>query len=784
MAKPRSVSGEPGLTRREIEVASLVTQGLTNRQIAAKLFISERTADGHLERIREKLGVGTRTQIATWYVARSSMGELGLVPQAANRWPPQPTSLLGRERELVELRHLMLRPAIRLLTLTGPPGTGKTRLAVRAALDLQHDFDDGAHFVDLSPIFDPTLVLSAIGQVVGAQPLLHALTTALRPKRTLVVLDNFEQILPAAGQVAELLASCPDLKLIVTSRECLHLFRWEHEYPVQPLQLPDVGDLPPVDLSKIPSVALFVDRALARNPRFVLSEDSAPTVAKICIRLDGLPLAIELAAARVKFQTPAAILSGLIGRGDEPLEGGADFPRRHQTLNGAIAASHDLLSSEELILFRRLSPFVGGFELDALEEVTADGNIAAGQVARILTKLVDKSLVQVDVQGKRFRTLETIRDYALDRLREAGELEAVNSRFSRYFVKLAEETRGTLHGPDEAGSFDRLQLEVDNFRAVLARALADRDLETGLRLGTALSRFWGWRGFAGEGRKLLAEFVGQAEETTQLEKVPAALRELAYLEGRQIGPRAARPYYERYLAMARRGGDHQGAAIALFYLGESFYLDESNWRDLDLTTCRNLLDEALREAQQCSYRPLIAYSLRALAMVSHMEHHESAADRLIAESLTIERELGDNRGVALGLLFRGRIAFDRGDHGVAAADFSESLRLYINGGYLWAIPDLLEWFARLAIVSDKPLIALRLAGAADALIQTIGVQDLPFWHQDFDQQVNALAGGDARRHPEWAAGQAVELEEAASLAYGVWDPVTSHRPPIQMEGSV
>jgi len=171
-------------------------------------------------------------------------------------------------------------------------------------------------------------------------------------------------------------------------------------------------------------------------------------------------------------------------------------------------------------------------------------------------------------------------------------------------------------------------------------------------------------------------------------------------------------------------------------------------------------------------------------MVSHMEHHESAADRLIAESLTIERELGDNRGVALGLLFRGRIAFDRGDHGVAAADFSESLRLYINGGYLWAIPDLLEWFARLAIVSDKPLIALRLAGAADALIQTIGVPDLPFWHQDFDQQVNALAGGDARRHPEWAAGQAVELEEAASLAYGVWDPVTSHRPPIQMEGSV
>jgi len=768
-----------GLTQREREVAALVAQGLTNRQIADTLFISERTADGHLEHIREKLGVGTRTQIATWYVAQpqTHLEPAGGLPQNKADWPDQPTVLLGRERDLVEVRALLLRPNVRLLTLTGPPGTGKTRLATRAALDIADEFGDGARFVDLSPILDSSLVLSAIGQVIGARPLLQALATALRSRPTLLVLDNFEQVLAAGVQIAELLSACPDLKVMVTSRESLHLLRWEHEYPVQPLQVPDLSHLPPPHLvSTNPAVALFVERAQARDPRFQLSAETAVTVAKICVRLDGLPLAIELAAAGVKSQTPAAILSNLQEQGDEGLEGGADFPKRHQTLYRAIDASYFLLSDDERILFRRLGSFVGGFGLDALEEVAADSKISPAQVARILPKLVDKSLVQVDVLGQRFRMLETIREYALDRLSEADEIDAVNTRFSRYFVALAEESRRTLHGPDEAASFNQLQLEVDNFRAVLARALRDRDLETGLRLGAALSRFWGWRGYAGEGRNLLAEFVGHAESTTELEKVPAALGELAYLAARQIGPRAARPYFERYLATARRSSDHQGAATALFYLGESFYLDESNWHDLDLTKCRNLLEEALREAQQCNYHPLIAYSLRALGMVSHIEHHESDADQLIAESLTIERDLGDNRGVALGLLFRGRIAFDRGDHGVAAKDFSESLRLYMGGRYLTAIPDLLEWFARLAIASNKPPIALRLAGAADTLVQTLGVNDLPFWHQDFDEQVNAIAGGDARRHPEWAAGQAMALEEAASLAYSAWDAIRPHSP--------
>jgi len=773
MATPSSASNGSSLTHRELEVATLVAQGLTNRQIADNLFISERTADGHLEHIREKLGVGTRTQIATWYVTRSRHGDLSELTRTRIGWPPQPTVLLGRERELLEVRGLMLRPDVRLLTLTGPPGTGKTRLASSAALDLAGEFDNGAHFVDLSPIFDPSLILSAIGQVLSSQPLLHALAATLRAKRTLVVLDNFEQILPGAVQIAELLASCPHLKIMVTSRECLHLQRWEHEYPVQPLQLPDLGHLPPAHLmSTIPAVALFVDRALARNPQFALSNETAETVAEICVRLDGLPLAIELAAARAKFQTPTAILSGLKGPSDLTIEGGPDFPKRHQTLHEAIAASHTLLSNDERILFRRLSPFVGGFGQESLQAVCAGGRISTGKVVRILAQLVDKSLVHVEVTGNRYRLLETLREYALERLRESGETDAVNSHHTRYFVNLAEETRGALHGPAEAAAFDRLHLELDNFRAVLSRALADGDLNTGLRLGAALSRFWGWRGFIGEGRSLLAAFVEQADATGQLESVPAALRELGYLEARHFGPRAARVYFERYLPMARRLGDHQGAAIALFYLGESFYLDERNWQSLDLKTCRTLLEEALGEARQCDYPPVIAYSLRALGMVSHLQNDESTAARLIDESLTIERELGDSRGVALGLLFRGRIAFDRADYDGAAACYSESLSLYSRGGYLWAIPDLLEWFARLAVISGKPLVALRLAGAADALRQMIGLYDAPFWYQDFDQRMNAIAGGDARRHPEWSAGQTLGFEQAANLAHSVWD---SHR---------
>jgi len=373
------------LTRRELEVAALVAEGLTNREIAGRLFISERTAEGHLEHVRDKLGVTTRTQVATWFLAHAHEAEATAIREPIDRWPPQPSVLFGRERELAEVRDLIGRPDVRLLTLTGPPGTGKTRLAARVALDLNSEFRDGVRFVDLSPVFDPSQVISVIAQVIGARSKLVAIIAAVRARHMLLVLDNFEQVLPAAGQVAELVASCPNLKLMITSRECLHLLRWEHEYPVEPLQLPDIDTRQSLEsISESPAVALFVERARARAPRFALSDESAEAVARVCVRLDGLPLAIELAAAGIKFRTPAEMLADLLRRDDWMTLGGVDFPERHRSLQQAIAASHALLSAEERIVFRRLGAFVGGFDLEAVEAVCAGGVIVRGRTAPIL----------------------------------------------------------------------------------------------------------------------------------------------------------------------------------------------------------------------------------------------------------------------------------------------------------------------------------------------------------------------------------------------------------------
>jgi predicted ATPase/DNA-binding CsgD family transcriptional regulator len=763
LATKSTTVGGAGLTRREGEVAALVAEGFTNRQIAEKLFISERTADGHLEHIREKLGVGTRSQIATWFVARAREAAADPRPQEGQRWPPQPTVLFGRERELVEVRDLMLRADVRLLTLTGPPGTGKTRLASWVTLDLAGEFADGARFVDLSPIFDPRLVLSAIGPVVGGRPTLQGLIAVLRAKRLLLLLDNFEQVLPAAGQIAELLIACPELKVMVTSRECLHLLRWEHEYPVQPLQLPDLDHLPPMEvLSTIPAVALFVERARSRKPRFALTEDSGRTVAKICVRLDGLPLAIELAAAAVKLLPPEAILSRLHDHRELATHGGADFPKRHQTLPAAIGASYDLLSVEEQAMLRRLGVFVGGFTLESLEAVCTGDGVPTDRATTILAQLVDKSLIQIDVGGSRYRLLETIREYALDRLNAAGEAKGIMARRDRYLVDLAERARDAARIVSDAEEFDRLQPEIDNFRAAISRAIADRDPEIGLRLGIALSKFWWLSGFLDEGQRLLAELVALADGTSLIEQYPAALRELGSLTGEQLDYSAARVYLERYLAIARPAGDKRGVAQVLYTLGK--------WaKSYDLTAGRRWDEECLPLARECGDETTVILCLLDLGLIAHLEHDDTTAKSLMDEGVAMARDQGPGIPLAVAVVFLGRLAFDRDDFAEAAARWSESLELSMAIGNVWLVPGLLEYLAKLAVIRSKPLVALRLAGASAALREVIGAPHNPLWYQDFDERMDAAAGGDAKRHPEWLAGRALRVEEAVNLAYGVWD---------------
>jgi predicted ATPase/DNA-binding CsgD family transcriptional regulator len=755
-------SAGEGLTRREHEVAGLVAEGLTNRQIAARLFISERTADSHLEQIRQKLGVSSRSLIATWFVTRSR----GRAPDQSvgrSRWPPQPTVLVGRDRELAEVRELLLRPEVRLLTVTGPPGTGKTRLSSSVAFDLMADFADGARFVDLSAISHQSLVVSAIAQTVSARPTLESLVAALRPRRCLLLLDNFEQVIGAGGQIAELLASCPDIKAMVTSRECLHLLRWEHEYALQPLRLPDVNHLPPATvLSTVPAVTLFIERARARNADFAINDETGKIVANICGRLDGLPLAIELVAASIKTLPPEQILARLMKGQDLGVRVGADFPKRHRTLARAIDSSYGLLSASEKTLFQRLATFVGGFDLDSMTAVCTGDGVATTESTTLLSQLIDKSLVQVDGGSRRYRLLQTIHEYAQEKLALSGEMDAMNARRANYFVNLAEEAWEAYDGPLVGRWFELMRLETENWRMVIDCAIAERDLETGLRLGAALGYFWWLNGFLDEGQARLVRIVALAEETGEIDDFPQALRELGILTGEQLDHSAGRGYLLKYLEKARATSDSEGVARALTWLGR-WAMGE------DLGMARHMLEESLELRRECGDESRIPYSLAWLALVVHLQHDDALATSLLDQSLEMARSRGVHLAVGVGLVIQGRIAFDRANYDQAASSWIECLNVAGSAGNVWLFPGLFEYLAKLAIIRNRKPIALRLAGAADAMRKVIGARFDPTWYEDFESRIDASAGGDARHHPEWLAGQALTFDDTVQLASTAWD---------------
>jgi predicted ATPase len=413
---------------------------------------------------------------------------------------------------------------VRLLTLTGPGGTGKTRLGLQVAADLLEDFESGVFFVPLEALRDPTLVASSIARTLGLQDragqvLLDSLRESLQDKQMLLVLDNFEQVVAAAPLVAELLAACPRLKCLVTSRVVLRL-RGEHEFPVPPLDLPDPRHLPAMDtLSQYAAVELFIQRALALKPDLRVDNATAPAVVAICVRLEGLPLAIELAAARIKLFPPQALLARL-GRRLELLRGGTrDMPERHQTLRHAIAWSYDLLEAGEQALFRRLAVFAGGCTLEAAEVVCQAVHAPAagpGQSLEVLdgvASLVDKSLLrqQAQVSGEpRFRMLETLCEYGLECLTASGEEPAVRRAHADYYRVLVEAAEPALTGPAQEAWLEQLEAEHDNVRAALRWAEESGEAEMGLRLAGALCQFWLIRGHLREGQEWFARLLGLA----------------------------------------------------------------------------------------------------------------------------------------------------------------------------------------------------------------------------------------------------------------------------------
>jgi len=392
-----------------------------------------------------------------------------------NNLPMQPTLLVGREREVEDVRGRLLAPEVRLLTLTGPGGTGKSRLALQSAADLIEEFEDGVFFVALATLTDHTLVTSSVAQVLGVresgdQPLLEGIKDYLQDKRLLLVLDNFEQVLEAAPQAGEILSAAPRLKVLATSRIPLGIYG-EREYAVPPLAIPDPKRLPTLEvLSQYEAVRLFIERAEATKAGFEITSENAPAVAEICARLDGLPLAIELAAARIKLLPPSSILARLTNRLKLLTGGARDLPERQRTLRGAIEWSHTLLDEGEKTLFARMAIFSGGRTLEAIEAVCdAQGDLPMDAFDGV-SSLVDKSLLRQEEgpEGEpRFMMLETIHEYAREKLRESGEAEEIGHAHARHFLGLAEEAE--LTGPEQAWWLERLEAEHDNLRTTLAR---------------------------------------------------------------------------------------------------------------------------------------------------------------------------------------------------------------------------------------------------------------------------------------------------------------------------
>ncbi len=609
--------------------------------------------------------------------------------------PIQPTTLLGREEQLPAVRVLLLRADVRLVTLTGPGGIGKTRLAVQVAAELvdSDDFADGVWFVRLSRLVDPGLVISTIAQTLGlreqdSQPIAENLREHLRDQHLLVVLDNFEQVVGAGPEVAALLAESPGLKLLVTSRARLHL-RGEHEYPLAPLPLPEPGSAgrrpSPERLSQYAAVALFVERARAVVPDFTVTDANAPAIAEVCARLDGLPLAIELAAARVKLLPPETLLARL-SSGLALLTGGArDLEERQQTMRATIAWSEGLLIRDERTLFRRLAVFSGGWSLDAAEAIC----IAPDGAVRLqldlldgLSGLVDQSLLQQVGEGfePRFGMLHIIREYALEQLDDKGdreenagtggsaaaedvgktEAEMVRRAHGRYFAALARESDVALVGSTQSEWLARLTRELDNLRAALGWAHASGERELGLRLATDLWHFWVRGGYLREGRAWIERFL-PSHLTSPQEPPSAAPRDSVQL-----------------------------LAQALFVVGCI-----AIWQgDYEAATAYS--EEAVQCARASDATRPEAYALNTLGTIAlYNGDHEGAVARF-TQSLDLMREAGDQWGMAVDAVDLGRAAELQGDLERAVTYYEDSRRLYGLVGDIGAAAHSFVHLARIA----------------------------------------------------------------------------------------
>ena len=597
-----------------------------------------------------------------------------------NNLPIQPTPLIGREKEVASLGQLLRRVDVRLVTLTGPGGTGKTRLALQVAAELSDLKWRGIYFVDLAPVSDSAQVIPTIASTLGlreerGRSPLECLKEEIDQNRVLLLLDNFEQVLDAAVQVSELLVACSQLKIMVTSRAVLRV-RAEREFAVPTLRLPDSAQMPDLEaLMQYEAIVLFLQRTQAVAPEFRLTDMNAPVVVEIVRRLDGLPLAIELAAARMKLLSPEALLARL----NQPLQvltsGARDVAARQHTLRNTIAWSYNLLDAQEQELFRRLSDFVGGCTLEAIEVVNGVLGNATGLILDIVASLVDKSLLQRREQGKgeepRLAMLETIREYGLELLGASGEMKAVRKAHAVYFMELSERA-GLERASDSPEWLDRLEQEHDNLRAAMHWSLEDMEgcKEIALRLGGALRTFWYSRGYLSEGLDFLERALVGSDEVEEPMRAAALYAAARLYEVRGDYDRAE-PFLVQSLALYRELGNPARIAYALHLQADIA------WRRGILDMARSLAEESLAVFRELGDRGAIASLLLHLGALAADQGEYARARDLLEESLAINRELGDKGSIADSLFNLARANFFSGSElGAARVLLEESLSLF------------------------------------------------------------------------------------------------------------